>query len=332
MRIRSLRRSALLFAIAALVGCVGLLAYRSWRTENPAAAAMPGVVRETEIHIAPETNGRLASVLVASGQHVHKGDVLAVLSSPELAASVGEAKAAAANARADRANVYAGVRKEEVDMSAQDVQIAEANLALAQEQYARSAALAERDFQSKQKLDESAASLAKAEASLTLLRATYARNKAGPTVEERVSADAKVVLADAAAANLEAKLAKTTLVAPVDGQVALLVATPGEVISPGQSIMILEAGRERWFTFTMREDHLDGIAVGSSLWLRTAKGDRIETRVSELRPLGEFATWRAARAVGDHDINSFLVRADPVAEARQLEPGMTIWLDRAIGF
>jgi HlyD family secretion protein len=48
-----------------------------------------------------------------------------------------------------------------------------------------------------------------------------------------------------------------------------------------------------------------------------------------LRPLGEFATWRAARAVGDHDINSFLVRADPIAETLELEPGMTVWLDRA---
>ena len=135
-------------------------------------------------------------------------------------------------------------------------------------------------------------------------------------------------LADAVAADLAAKLAKTTLVAPVDGRVRLLVAEPGEVISPGQSIMTLEAGRERWFTFTVREDRLGGVAIGAPLWLRTSKGERIEARVTELRPLGEFATWRAARAVGDHDINSFLVRADPVAETEGLEPGMTVWIDR----
>jgi HlyD family secretion protein len=48
----------------------------------------------------------------------------------------------------------------------------------------------------------------------------------------------------------------------------------------------------------------------------------------ELRPLGEFATWRAARAVGDHDLNSFRMRLDPVADAGRLEPGMTVWLAR----
>ena len=138
---------------------------------------------------------------------------------------------------------------------------------------------------------------------------------AGPTAEERAIAKAKVVYAEAALADIEAKLAKTTLVAPVDGVVSLLVAEPGEVISPGQPIMTLEAANERWFTFTVREDALSGITVGSPLRLLTAKGDRIEAKVTELRPLGEFAVWRAARAVGDHDLNSFLVRADPTAES-----------------
>ena len=330
MLARSLRRLILFLVVLALAGGAGFLAYRRQLT-NDRAVAIPGVVRETEIHIAPETNGRLASVLVTAGQHVRKGDVLAILSNPDLSAAVEEAKASAANARADRANVYAGVRKEEVDAAAQNVQIAEANLVLAKQQYARAAALAERNFASKQQLDETAAALKKAEANLALLRAVHARDKAGPTAEERTTADTKVTLANATTRDLEAKLAKTRLVAPVDGVVGLLVAEPGEVISPGQSIMTLEGGRERWFTFTIREDELDGISIDSLLSLRTEKGDHIEARVTELRPLGEFATWRAARAVGDHDINSFLLRADPVAETHELEPGMTVWLDRPGG-
>ena len=47
----------------------------------------------------------------------------------------------------------------------------------------------------------------------------------------------------------------------------------------------------------------------------------------ELRPLGEFATWRAGRAVGDHDLNSFLLRLDPIDPKDEgLQPGMTVWL------
>ncbi|MBV8428348.1 MAG: HlyD family efflux transporter periplasmic adaptor subunit, partial [Hyphomicrobiales bacterium] len=141
-------------------------------------------------------------------------------------------------------------------------------------------------------------------------------------------AHTNVALADAAIADLEAKLDKTTLRAPLDGVVGLLVAEPGEAISPGQAVMTLEVGRERWFTFTVREDRLSGIAIGAPLTLLTAKGDRVMARVTELRPLGEFAVWRAARAVGDHDINSFFVRADPIGDLQGLEPGMTVWIDR----
>ena len=136
-------------------------------------------------------------------------------------------------------------------------------------------------------------------------------------------------MAEAALADLEAKLAKLKLFAPADGEIGTLAADPGEVISPGQAVMTLKAERELWFSFTIREDFLGGLTVGSPVRLLTAKGDAVKARVTELRPLGEFATWRAARAVGDHDLNSFFLRADPVEMKEKLEPGMTVWLEPA---
>lgn len=321
------RRARLLFALIA-IGIVSLVASREWGTPASPTPIL-GVVHETEIRIAPETSGRLAAVKVKPGDHVRKGDVLAILSSPELSASLIEAKASAASARADQANVNAGVRAEEVDSAAQGVRIAEANLLLAQKQHERASILAEHSFASKQQLDESTTALSKAQASLDLVRATYAQDQAGPTTQERAIAAANVALGDTTVADLEAKLAKTILLAPTDGVVGLIVAELGEAISPGQAVMTLDAGPERWFTFTIREDRLDGLGIGKPLFLRTAKTDRIEARVTEVRPLGEFAVWRAARAVGDHDINSFLVRADPLHAPEGLEPGMTVWIDDA---
>jgi multidrug resistance efflux pump len=115
----------------------------------------------------------------------------------------------------------------------------------------------------------------------------------------------------------------------MDGVIGLLVAANGEIIAPGQAVMTMITGDQRWFTFTVREDRLRGITIGSKEKIMTAAGDALEGRVTELRPLGEFATWRAARAVGDHDLNSFLVRVDPLAAAPELQPGMTVWLERA---
>src|SRR5262249_47911935 len=198
-----------------------------------------------------------------------------------------------------------GVRAEQVAIATQAVQTAEANLVLAQQQYDRAVVLAGKNFASRQKLDESIASLAKAQADLDLKQAQLAEAKAGPTAEERALADAKVALAEATVADLQAQLDKTRLTAPVDGTVGTRVAEPGEVIGPGKPVLTLEAEGERWFAFTLREDALPGMTLGGAVALTAQDGHRIDARVTELRPLGEFATWRAARAVGDHDLNAF---------------------------
>jgi HlyD family secretion protein len=253
--------------------------------------------------------------------------VIAVLSSPEITASLEEAKANLESARANLANVVAGVRQEERDTAAQNVAIADSNLTLAKQQFARVSVLAAKNYASRQQYDEDAAALSKAEASLVLANAALDQTKAGPTKEELDVAQSEVVLAQATVADLEAQLAKTTLTSPIDGVTRLLVAEHGEAISPGQPVLTLGVAGDRWFTFTIREDRLQGLTMGSKIALRTAAGDRFEAKVTELRPLGEFAVWRAARAVGDHDINNFLLRADPSGRTPNLEPGMTVWID-----
>ncbi|MEI9923526.1 MAG: efflux RND transporter periplasmic adaptor subunit [Bradyrhizobium sp.] len=285
-------------------------------------------MHQTEIRIAPETSGRLNVFRVAAGQQVHKGDVLAQLSSPELAASVEEARANADTARADRANIDVGVRKEEVDISGQGVTIAEANLVLAKNNTLELRRSLPRTSQASKCLTKGSLHSTKPRPVLAWHRQPTRRTRRDRRKRSVILAEAKVVLAESTIADLEASLAKTTLIAPVDGVVKLLVAEPGEAISPGQPVLTLGIESERWFTFTVREDLLAGIAIGVPLNLVNTRGDRVETRVTELRPLGEFAVWRAKRAVGDHDVNSFLVRADPTTATRGFEPGMTVWIDR----
>lgn len=296
------------------------------RADNPSGAT--GMVRLTEIRIAPEISGRLAAVPVRPGQKVRKGELLAVIDNPELAAALGEARAAAASATAERARVYSGVRPEEVAILAEAVRTAKANLLLAEARHTRVAALAAKGFSSPQDLDEATASLAKAEAEVALKTAQHGAAAAGPTREERVLADARAALAVAKVVELEAQLAKTRLTAPADGTVGVQVAEPGEILAPGRPVMTLAEDEKPWFSFTLREDDLDGLTVGSDVELMLKGGRTLPARVTVLRPLGEFATWRAARAVGDHDLNSFRLRIEPSAKVDGLEPGMTVWLNQ----
>ncbi len=315
-----------ILAVVLLIGAGTAAAYWFIGELKPEAPLI-GVVHETEIHIAPEISARLETVAVKSGQAIRKGETLAVLSSPEIAASLDEAKANARSAEANLANVLAGVRKEEIDAATQNLAIAKSNLELAKQQFQRVSILASKSFASRQRYDEVSASLAEAQARVDGVAAALAEDKAGPTKEQRAVSESEVALALATVADVEAKLAKTTLTAPADGVARLLVAEPGEAITPGEPVLTLGVAGERWFTFTIREDRLNGLTVGSKITLLTAAGNRFEAKVTELRPLGEFAVWRAARAVGDHDLNSFLLRADPIGRTPDLEPGMTVWID-----
>ena len=320
---RALPRKAVMVGMAVLA--VAVITAIALLDRPRAGLPIAGMVRQTEIRIAPEITGRLLSVAAKSGQAVRKGELLATLDNPELAASLGEARAAWAAAKAERDRIYSGLRAEEVAILAQSVETAEANLMLARQEISRTTALAARDFASRQQLDDRTAAFASSEADLDLKRAQHAAGSAGPTAEERALADARVALAAATVADLQAKLDKTRLVAPVDGTVGVIVVEAGEIVPIGKPVLMLDSGKP-WFAFTLREDVLGRLTVGSVVDLTTSTGQHIAARVTELRPLGEFATWRAARAVGDHDLNSFRLRLDSVAKGDGLQPGMSVWL------
>jgi HlyD family secretion protein len=159
----------------------------------------------------------------------------------------------------------------------------------------------------------------------------FSGRTSGTIREELAIAASKVRQAAAAASVIAARVAKLSIPAPQDGAVALLVAESGEAIVPGQPVMTLQARGQAWTSFNLREDHLDGFTIGFPIELTTAAGSApIDARIDELVRRGEFATWRAARAVGDHDLNTFVIRADPVGPASEaLQPGISVWLTPA---
>ena len=75
------RRLVLALAGAAVLAAVAIVVLVP-RHAPPSPLA--GMVRQTEIRIAPEISGRLTSVAVRAGQAVRKGELLAQLDNPEL--------------------------------------------------------------------------------------------------------------------------------------------------------------------------------------------------------------------------------------------------------
>jgi HlyD family secretion protein len=321
---RRARRAAI--AAIALVLVAGVLIYSGRRSGS--AATIVGVVRATEVRVEPEVDGQLVSIAVTKGAHVHAGDVLATLSAVELTAQADQARAALASATANRDNVYAGVRREQVASLKAEIAKASARLEYLSLQLTRTSTLARQSFESQQSLDQAENDAAAARADVAEAQANYDAAVAGPTREERAIADAQVQAAAAAVAVLERRLQKMILRAPADGVVSVIAAEVGENVRAGQPILMVEAAGEQWLSFNAREDHLSGLSIGKSISVARNDADRtIKAVITELRPLGTFATWQAERVIGDHDRNTLRLRLDPEGKPAGLEPGMTVWIE-----
>src|SRR6202048_3025133 len=321
---RKARRAAMVAIPLVLVA--GVMVYSVRRSGSP--FSIVGVVRATEVRIEPEVNGQLVSIAVEKGAYVHAGDVLARLSAVELTAQADQARAALASATANRNNVYAGVRREQVDSLKAAIAKASARLDYVQAQLTRTSTLARQSFESQQSLDQAENDVASARADVAEAQANYDAAVAGPTREERAIADAQAQAAAAAVTVLERRLDKMVLRAPADGLVSVIAAEVGENVRAGQPILMVEAAGKKWLSFNVREDHLSGLTVGEAVKVKRNGADgAIKSAITELRPLGVFATWQAERVIGDHDRNTLRLRLDPEGEAAGLEPGMTVWIE-----
>ncbi len=324
MASRTLER---IVVLGLIVAAAGAGAY--WLSRPDSTPQIVGVVRTTEVRIAPEVAGQLAAIKVRKGDRVSAGDVVAELSAIELTASVGQARAALAAAIADRNNVFAGVRAEQVASLKAEIAKAKSRLEYAEQQLSRTDTLARSDNASQQALDQAQNDAASARADVAEAQANYDAAVAGPTKEERAIAEAQVKAAETALAVLERRLDKTILRAPADGVVSVIVAEVGENIHAGQPVLVIEATGKQWLSFNAREDTLHGLTVGSKVNVgRAGKREPTPALVTELMPLGSFATWQAERAIGDHDRSTLRLRLDPQGDPAGLEPGMTVWLNR----
>jgi HlyD family secretion protein len=321
------RTSTGIVVLGLIVAAAGVGGY--WLSRPEATPRIVGVVRATDVRIAPEVDGQLTVIKARKGDRVRAGDVVAELSAIELTASVGQARAALAAATADRNNVYAGVRAEQVASLKAEIAKAKSRLEYAEQQLSRTETLARSETASQQELDQAENDVASARADVAEAQANYDAAVAGPTKEERAIADVQVKAAASALTVLERRLDKTVLRAPADGIVGVIVAEVGENIHAGQPVLVIEVTGKQWLSFNAREDTLHGLTVGSKVDVgRAGARAPMPALVTELVPLGSFATWQAERAIGDHDRSTLRLRLDPLGDPAALEPGMTVWVDR----
>ena len=116
------------------------------------------------------------------------------------------------------------------------------------------------------------------------------------------------------------------LVAPCNGEIAQIYPKRSELLSTGSPVLSVLDMSDVWFTFSVREDLLNGLTVGTEAEVTIpALGEQTyKARVTSIRAMASYATWRATKTNGQYDVKSFDVKLVPTEKIAGLRPGMSV--------
>ena len=266
----------------------------------PAAICAPGKVEPVseEIHIGSQVAGVLREVPVEEGQHLRKGQTIAILDNGDYAARVSEARATVEERRADLERLVNGAREQERREAAAAVEEARAVLANARAERQRREALFATGDISRSDWERADREFQVAQAHLAQLTEHASFVDAPARADERARAEAALALAQAQLTESQALLEKTVVRAPFHGAVLKRFRKAGETVSDKGDTPIVSFGDD------------------SRLRVRV---DVDETDVARLR-LGERA-WFTAPAFGTEKFWGHVVRIGSELGKKNVETG-----------
>lgn len=307
-------------AVVVIVAVIGIVALR------PEPEMIMGEVAATEYRVLNKVPGRLDTFYVQEGQQVKAGDTLAYVSSPEVSAKLAQAEAARSAASAQSSKARNGARQQQI-MSAYEMwQKAEAGVDIAKKSYDRVQALFDKKVVSAQKRDEAEAQYKVAVATANAARQQYEMAKEGAQQEDKQAASALVAQANGAVSEVQSYLNDRYLVAPCNGEIAQIYPKRSELLSTGSPVLSVLDMSDVWFTFSVREDLLNGLTVGTEAEVTIpALGEQTyKARVTSILAMASYATWRATKTNGQYDVKSFDVKLVPTEKIAGLRPGMSV--------
>jgi len=304
----------LVFVAAAIVS------WLYWQQTRARPLVVSGFVEADQIRVGSRIGGRVADVLVSEGKRVRPGDPLLSIDSFDLHERLAEARArlaayaseharlaagyrpeevAQAQAKRDQAaatldKLLAGPRKREIEIARERLNIAQANLELAQSDYDRVVRLRDEASAAKTEFDQAVRGLKRARAEVATAEQEIALLEEGSRVEDIAAARATLAEADQAlklmtegfrkediaqaaaqveagkaqVAVIEAQMEELTVLAPCDCIVEAVDLRPGDLIGANAPSLTLIDVSRMWVRTYVPEAHLSRVHLGDRLQIR----------------------------------------------------------------
>ena len=320
-----MKKRNVIWLIIAVVVIIAVVARVGWYLKRSEPTIIQGTVECTTYKASSKIAGRIEEMKVEQGDHVTKGQLLYVLSTPELDAKLRQAEAVKSAATALDQKALAGARVQQIEAALNMWQKAQAGKELAQKTYDRVKALYDKGVVPEQKFDEADANYRAMVATEMAAKAQYDLAVAGASKEDKDAAAAQVQQAEGVVSEVESYISDAMVYAPVDGEVSTIIAEQGELVGTGYPVVAILDTTDTWVTFNIKETLLPKITVGMKMTAYVPALDRnVELEVTYISVQADFATWSATRTQGSFDIRTFAVKARPVTDVENIRPGMSV--------
>ena len=209
-----------------------------------------------KVEVGSQIVGSVSQVLVDSGDRVRQGDLLIRLRDDEARAALAQAESVVHELDERLKQIGA------VDSPVSQQKVAEAETALrhAQTTYERVRKLHDDGISSRADLDE--AIRARDVAESVVARERLQRSNSIPQGSEIRLAEARLAQARAAVGVARERLARTVITAPGDGTVIYRKVEAGDVVQPGQTLMVLSRNGRTQITAQVDEKNLGLLNAG----------------------------------------------------------------------
>ncbi len=316
---------------------------------------LTGIVTTDQVVVSSQISGRLDKVAVKEGDNVSSGQMLALIAPKELMADQAYYASTMKSTGAQVAVAESALNYQELQTRDQ-IHQAEAALASTQAQEKQAAANLEQarsDFNrthglytqgivSAQVEDQAKTTLAASEANVESLRKQVQASEAALALArsnaEQIAMRQRQLAAnrhqyDAAQAQDQAaqvRLGYTEIRSPINGLVAVRAALEGEVVNPGQAVVVLYDPDNLWVRADVEETYIDQIRIGDKFEVRFPFGLE-ETGTVYFRGVDlDYATQRDVSRT-KRDIKTYEVRLRVDNRERKLAPGLTAFVTVPFG-
>ncbi len=342
-----MRRALIVVVLLVTVGC-GIAYYLT--SLRPHGMVLTGIVTTDDVVVSAQMQGRIDRLLVAEGDVVKAGQLIAVLQPGEMQADEAYYAHAEQSAAAQVRQAQAALRYQEKQTRDQ-IRQAEAALAASEAQVLEGAADLERArlddermqrlFDERivpaQQLDQTRTAHEGQKARMDALRRQADAQRAAVALarstEEQIQVRQSELAATdrqraaAAAQRVKAgvRLDYTEVRAPIAAVVALRAARQGEVVNVGQPIVSLINPDDLWVRVDVEETYIERLRIGDRLPVRFPSGITEEGAVFFRGVDADYATQRDVSRT-KRDIKTFEVRLRVDNRDRRIWSGLTAYV------